>query len=93
MPREESGPQAGEAVSAQTPGPSWSRSEFTRQPRRPAAQRRQRPQDPDGHSTVRRWHKPDCPGDGAREAGARRRKDVRGAHGAQVREAMEVFEE
>ena len=25
--------------------------------------------------------------------GDRRRKDVRGAHGAQVREAMEVFEE
>lgn len=34
-----------------------------------------------------------CPGDDAREAGARRRKDVRGAHGAQEREAMEVFKE
>ena len=34
-----------------------------------------------------------CPEDDAREAGARRRKDVRGTHGAQEREAMEVFKE
>lgn len=30
-----------------------------------------------------------CPGDDAREAGARRQKDVRGTHGAQEREAKE----
>nr|CAI9690373.1 unnamed protein product [Rangifer tarandus platyrhynchus] len=88
LSREESGPRAGQAVSAQPPGPSWS---GTAQEAGCAVHTR--PQDPDGHRSQEVAQAGLCPGDNAREAGARRRKDVRGAHGAQEREAMEVFKE